>query len=280
MLERADRRTVPTAPKEAVKAHYEQESCGARYGDSAERVAFYQEIERARYEQDYMIKDFAQFETARGKRVLEVGLGTGTDFIQWCRAGAEAYGRDLTEAAVGHVNERLQLEGLTADVGMGDAEALDFPDNYFDIYYSWGVLMYPDTERAIAEAHRVLKPGGVMKIMLYNHDSVAAFLIWTLYGPLRMRRGTAREIFARQVEGVGTRIYSRDEVERMVRSSFKKSSVDIQTYLSSGDLLSHRPSAKYSGRMWRTLIRVYPRWFVRHILGHRFGLHMTISVTK
>ena len=73
-----------TELKWRVREHWEREVCGSRYGENflTDRRRFFAEIERARYHQDYMISEFARFEEARGKRVLEVGLGAGTDFVQ------------------------------------------------------------------------------------------------------------------------------------------------------------------------------------------------------
>src|SRR2546430_12692155 len=124
--------------KSRVKDHWEREVCGSRYGTPVvtDRKRFFEEIEKTRYENDYMLQDFARFEEAKGKRVLEIGLGSGTDFVQWVRSGAIAYGRDLTVASVVVVKERLALEGRFADVAQGDAELLSgFPVDFFDIYY-------------------------------------------------------------------------------------------------------------------------------------------------
>src|SRR5437016_9652810 len=105
--------------KSQVKAHWEQEVCGSRWGDDAgDRRSYFAQIERSRYELEPMLKNFARFDESAGKRVLEVGLGTGTDFVQWIRAGAIAHGRDLTDAAVAVTSERVALEGAVADVAV------------------------------------------------------------------------------------------------------------------------------------------------------------------
>src|SRR5262249_53001175 len=53
-----------------------------------------------------------------------------------------------------------------------DAERLPFDDASFDLFYSHGVLHHtPDTQRAIDEAHRVLRPGGTAMVMLYHRSS-------------------------------------------------------------------------------------------------------------
>lgn len=269
--------------KQFVKSYWEAEVCGSRYGGdwSTNRQEFFQEIDYARYELEPMLIDFAQFDQSGGKKVLEVGLGTGADFIRWSQAGAIAYGRDLTQASVDLVRERLQLAGLKADVGLGDAENLEeFPDSFFDIYYSWGVLHHtPNIEKAVAEAYRVLKPGGTLKLMLYHYPSVTAFLVWALRGPLRLNFRGPRACFAENVESPGTKAFTRREVRALIGKSFRDP-IDIHTYLGPGDLLIHRFSRKYQAKKWEIARRMYPRWFVKHILGHRFGMELTIVAKK
>jgi len=63
--------------------------------------------------------------------------------------------------AIEHTQRRLAAFGLLSQLAVGNAEQLDFPDEYFDRVYSWGVLHHsPDTPKAVAEVWRVLKLGG------------------------------------------------------------------------------------------------------------------------
>ncbi len=270
--------------KQDVKSHWESEVCGSRYGaDSAlDRRKFFDEIDRTRYELEPTLMDFAQFEQARGKKVLEVGLGTGADFSRWVRAGATAFGRDLTQASVKLVRERLSLAGLEANVAVGDAEDLrEFPDNSFDIFYSWGVLHHtPAPEKAFAEAHRVLKPGGQLKLMLYHYPSVAAILLWMLYGPLRLNFQGPRQCVAQHCESPGTKMYTANEIRTLLGKVFKNHPIDIRLFLGAGDLLTHKFSSKYAGMKWEIARALYPRWFVKRVFGNRFGTEMLISTVK
>lgn len=273
------------ATKAQVRAHWEGEVCGARYADAklvSDRRAFFEDADRARYKLDWMVPSFAEFETARGLKVLEIGLGTGVDFMQWVRNGADAHGRDLTNASVDMVKERLAIEGRTADVAVGDAESLtEFEDNTFDLLYSWGVFHHtPNTEAAIAEAHRVLKPGGRLKIMVYHAQSVSMALIWLLYGPLRLNFKGPRATYADHVESPGTKVYTAGEMRKLVGKYFTKNPIETNTILGSGDLLDHPLSAKYKRPIWGVVMRVYPRWFVKHVLGNRFGTYLTVAARK
>jgi ubiquinone/menaquinone biosynthesis C-methylase UbiE len=229
-----------------------------------------------------MIRSVAQFAKHRGKRILEVGLGTGADFMQWVRAGTDAYGRDLTEASVRLVKERLDLDGLVANVALGDAEDLsEFQDNYFDIYYSWGVLMAtPDTEEAISEAYRVLKPGGSLVIMLYHYPSVGAYLVWGAQGLLRLKLRSPRSCYFDNVESPGMKMYTTREARSLVGKYFSQYPIETKTYLGAGDLLTHKLGPRYQGVHWRVLQHIYPRWFVKHVIGNRFGTELTIKAVK
>lgn len=108
-----------------------------------------------------------------GASLLEIGCGMGDDTAQWAKRNMKVTAIDLTEPAVECTRKRLQTCGLEADVKTGNAEHLDFQDNSFDIVYSFGVLHHsPDTPKTIEEVRRVLKPGGIAIIMLYNRKSL------------------------------------------------------------------------------------------------------------
>jgi len=140
---------------------------------------FFAALEAYRYDKIDYLKDYVGFERYKGKKVLEIGCGVGHDLMQFARAGADVSARDLTENAVELATKNLAREGYSGDIQQGNAEALDLPDNTFDVVYSHGVLHHTvDTEKSISEVHRVLKPGGEAIIMLYNRNSWLAFAAW------------------------------------------------------------------------------------------------------
>jgi ubiquinone/menaquinone biosynthesis C-methylase UbiE len=209
---------VPDATKEAVRAHWEADPCGSRLASAPPGTAeFFAQVEAERYRLEPFIPSFAEFERWRGKRVLEVGVGLGTDFVRFARAGAEATGVDLTEAAAELVRKRLELEGLDGDVRAADAESLPFEDGSFDLVYSWGVLHHtPGTRRALDEVRRVLAPEGEARIMLYSRRSWFALGVWGKTALLRgkpWRSFTA--VLADHVESPGTKAYTQAELERL-----------------------------------------------------------------
>src|SRR5580704_9265690 len=94
--------------KTEVKQFWNRASCETEHTHSQKySVEYFDEIERFRYSTQPFIHSFAQFTRYHGKRVLEVGFGAGTDFIQWLRAGALASGVDLTEEALENITRRI-----------------------------------------------------------------------------------------------------------------------------------------------------------------------------
>jgi SAM-dependent methyltransferase len=201
-----------------VRDFWEEEPCGSEHAGAPEgSPEFFAEVERTRNELDPYIARFADFEGAKGKRLLEIGVGLGTDFIRFVRAGAVATGVDLTEHAVELVRRRLELEGLEADVRTADAESLPFEDASFDRVYSWGVLHHtPNTAKSIDEAIRVLRPGGDACVMLYARHSWVTYGMWVRHALLAGKpfRSLA-DVLSAHMESEGTKGYTARELEQL-----------------------------------------------------------------
>lgn len=159
--------------KERVRAFWQANPCGTKFADAEPGTKrFYELVEEHRYTKEWHIPLAANFEGARGLKVLEIGCGLGTDGARFAQAGAHYTGVDLTLAATELAQRRFELFGLPGEFRQADAEALEFPDESFDLVYSHGVLHHtPNTAAAIDEVHRVLKPGGRALVMLYHRDS-------------------------------------------------------------------------------------------------------------
>lgn len=203
------------AVKREVKEFWEAAPCGARHAAAAEGTKdFYDQVETERNRLEPFIPTYADFDAARGKVLLEIGVGVGTDFIRFARAGADVTGVDLTEHSVALVRRRLELENFTGDVRVADAEQLPFEDNRFDVVYSWGVLHHtPDPDRAIAEAVRVLRPGGRLCLMLYARRSWVAYGLWIRYALLTGHpRRSLTWALSHHMESTGTKGYTPREI--------------------------------------------------------------------
>lgn len=98
---------------------------------------------------------------APGERVLDVACGTGVVAVTAARAGARASGLDLTPVLLERARENARIAEVDVDFTEGDAEALPYADNTFDVVLSqFGHMFAPRPELVTSEMLRVLKPGG------------------------------------------------------------------------------------------------------------------------
>jgi SAM-dependent methyltransferase len=209
---------MATPLKERVRSYWEGEPCGTKTATAPFGTReFFAQVEAERDRLEPYIADFARFGDWAGKDVLEVGVGLGTDFVRFVRAGARGVGIDLTEASVAAVRQRLELEGLDAEVRVADAESLPFDDASFDLVYSYGVLHHtPDTRRAVDEVRRVLRPVGEARIMLYSRRSWLALGAWLRWGLARGRPwASISDVLAVHLESPGTKAYTRRELDEL-----------------------------------------------------------------
>jgi SAM-dependent methyltransferase len=266
------------ADKKEVQDFWERASCGEElYLRDAGRQGYIEQARR-RYELEPYIEPFAAFGIMRGKRVLEIGVGLGADHQRFAAAGALLCGIDLTERAVAHARRRLELFGLASALSQGDAENLAFPDASFDVVYSWGVIHHsPDTPKAVGEIYRVLKPGGVAKIMIYHRWSLVGYTLWVRYALFGLRPWlTLTEVYARYLESPGTKAYS---VADACRLFAEFDAVDIQTVLTHADLLESVAGQRHEGAILSIARLIWPRTLLRRFAS-RHGLFMLISATK
>lgn len=146
--------------------------CGSTDIKSLEKgtLAFFDAVRKSRYEvTDIWMKEKIPFHIGKGKKVLEIGYGMGTDLLSWSLEGAECYGVDITPEHHRLATLNFETHHKTADLRLADAAHIPFDAALFDIVYSNGVLHHtPDTAQCILEAYRVLKPGGIFIFSMYR----------------------------------------------------------------------------------------------------------------
>ncbi|WP_398470605.1 class I SAM-dependent methyltransferase [Tardiphaga sp.] len=261
-----------------VRDFWDAAACGeAAYavgGTSADRFAAQRET---RYKLEPFIAPFANFVAATNRDVLEIGVGMGADHEQWARKSPRKLcGIDLTPHGIDLTSERLSLYGLSSELQVADAEALPFPDANFDIVYSWGVLHHSnDTQQAINEVARVLRPKGQARIMIYHRYSFVGALLWLRYG--RFCRSLT-SVYAEHLESPGTKAYSYVEAKAMIENSGLEV-VAMHTELSPGDLLTGDAGQRHKGAALSILRKIWPRKTIR-TMGRRLGLFLLIEAEK
>mgnify|MGYP003975741561 CR=1 FL=1 len=190
------------------------------------------------------------FESLSGKRVLDIAIGTGWSSEQFARFGAKVSGIDISPSAIELSKKRFELFDLPrAQLVVADAQKLPFEDNTFDFVLAWGCLMHmPDTQQAINEINRVLKPGGKMKAMMYNKHSLHWwYYIWLSKGILRgkLLGMSNQELSNRYTDGVYqggnklTKFFSSNEVKDMFRG-FNECKISINDTTTPIDHFPHR----------------------------------------
>ncbi|HMG35105.1 MAG TPA: class I SAM-dependent methyltransferase [Blastocatellia bacterium] len=289
--------------KAQVHDFWEAHPCGTRFaGAQIGSREFFDQVERHRYETEWHIPKVIGFDRWRDRDVLEIGCGLGTDAINFARSGARYSAIDLTEASIDLVKRRFAYEGLAANLEVADAENLPFDDASFDLVYSHGVLHHtPDTQRAIDELYRVLKPGGTSMVMLYHKNSYNYFvnimtlrrmgvrllgfdggveLVHLLTGEDRERLRelqrlyresptkllSKEEFLSQNTDGVGNplaKVYTRREAAKMF-SHFAEVATEVH-------FMNRRWIPLIGGLMWRSL---------EQRIASRVGWHLWIIARK
>lgn len=274
--------------QENVTNYWEKEVCGTRFVEEneigKERAI---RIAESRYHIEKYIPSFAGFnEKNRGLRVLEIGVGAGTDFAQWIKSGAECYGIDITEASVKEARKNVEsILGVgnydNYEIKLANAESLPFEDGFFDIVYSHGVLHHAkNTMKCLYETSRVLKPGGKLKIMVYSSFSATGIMLWIIHGLLKGKPFKSQEdLIFRYLESPGTKCYSKKEFAKIL-SGFGLVDVNVKKFAGSGDLLRMPPSKKYKTNFLYNIAKLlYPTFLVSKFQGV-LGLALTATSTK
>ncbi len=164
-----------------VRNYWDKQPCNIKHSKSEFGTKeYFDEVEQRKYFVEPHIPAFAEFQKWKGKEVLEIGCGIGTDSINFARAGAKLTVIELSEKSLEITKKRFAVYGLEATFIATDAEHLSdaLPDKKFDLVYSFGVIHHtPHPELVIQEIEKVIKPGGELRIMLYSKYSTKNVMI-------------------------------------------------------------------------------------------------------
>jgi ubiquinone/menaquinone biosynthesis C-methylase UbiE len=121
-----------------------------------------------------------------GQRVLDVAAGTGNVAIRAAEAGADVVASDLTPANFEAGRTEARAHGVELEWVEGDAQALPFPDDAFDVVTScFGAMFAPDHRTVADELVRVCKPGGTIGMANFTPESLLPdfFAVFAPYPP-------------------------------------------------------------------------------------------------
>ena len=186
-----------------------------------ERVRRLQDREATRY--DKQIAFFERLLFSGGRQwvcqraqggVLELAAGTARN-LPYYPAEVALTGVELSEEMLAIGRRRAEALGRYADLRVGDVQALEFPDESFDtVVCTLGLCTIPDPRRAIAEARRVLRPGGLILLLEHVRSPVLPIrLLQRLLEPLAVRFA-ADHLTREPLEYLAAEGFEIEEVER------------------------------------------------------------------
>jgi SAM-dependent methyltransferase len=219
--------------------------------------AFFEELDDYRFDKLAYLPQVIDFDGFKGKRLVEVGCGIGTDLVRFAKGGAHVYGVDLSETAIRLARRNLEVHGFAPDrFVVGDGSALPLPDRSVDVLYAHGVLQYSADPRGIVtEAQRVLRPGGTAIFMVYNRVSWLMAMSKVMKVPLEHQ------------DAPGLRMYSIPEYRELLRG-FRSVEIIPERFP-----VKSRLHGGWKGTLYNTFFvgafNVVPRVLVR-----RFGWHL------
>jgi SAM-dependent methyltransferase len=160
--------------------------------------------------------DYDRLGLRPGERLLDLGCGFGRHAFEALRRGATVVALDFSLDELRQVGELLDAmveggevpTGAVGDGIRGDAQDLPFADDAFDRIIASEVIEHlPDDDRALAELHRVLRPGGTLAVTVPAW--LAETVCWTL----------SEEYHAPFVEGGHLRIYTEARLREQLRAA-------------------------------------------------------------
>lgn len=221
------------------------------------------------------LEEFIPFDSIKGKKVLEVGLGMGSVSERLGREGAEFYGMDIAEGPVEGVNERFSDNGFDGKAVIGDVLNCPWDDNFFDNVISIGCLHHTgDFYKAVEELVRVLKPGGHGVFMVYNAFSYRQWLTSPLRTLIKSFSSSSRS----SIKG--------KEVERgMYDSNSKGEAAPSTEFLGRKEIAQHmtnlRTKAKIrSENIGSFFMFPFPRNLKLKLFSSFLGLDLYVNFSK
>jgi 2-polyprenyl-3-methyl-5-hydroxy-6-metoxy-1,4-benzoquinol methylase len=223
-------------PVERVREYWNRRPCNIRHSPKpVGSKEYFDEVEARKYFVEPHIPGFAEFPRWRGKKVLEIGCGIGTDTINFARCGAEVTVAELSDESMRVARQRSEVFELSDRISFhaGNAEELTsfVPVEPQDLVYSFGVIHHsPHPERILEQVESYVRPGSTLKVMVYNRRSWK--VLWMVLkhgrGDLRKARQLIAEHSEAQFGSPVTYAYTKTELtEMLARHGFRVTDIFV-----------------------------------------------------
>lgn len=201
-----------------IRSYWNNQPCNVKHSSfPIGSKEYFDEVRQKRYYVEPHILKFADFNAWRGKRVLEIGCGIGTDAVEFARAGADYTGIDISTASLSIAKDRFKVYNLHGNLLNLDATSDQLPQlGTFDLVYSFGVLHhYPNVNKVIDSISTMLSPNGKFKFMVYAEHSWKYAMI---------KKGLDQ--FEAQADCPYAEVYTREKIHNLLNDKFTVDSIE------------------------------------------------------
>lgn len=262
-----------------VREYWNRRPCNIRHSPAEMGTKeYFDQVAERKYFVEPHIPKFAEFEKWNGKNVLEIGCGIGTDTVSFARAGAHVTAVDLSEESLKLSKKRAEVYGLDIEFIHANAEELSkyVPRRDYDLVYSFGVIHHtPDPFKVMEEIQKIMKPGSVLKMMVYNKICWKVLWILMRYGKGAFWR--LDELIAERSEAQTgcpyTYTYTKHSIKPMLRG-FVPTSIEV-------DHIFPYSIKEYKEYQYKKVwyFRFIPGFLFR-LMERKFGWHMLITAVR
>lgn len=262
-----------------ANAEFWDELCGSTFAQAL-GITDHSQASLERFDRAYL--DFYPYllprvglEQLTDRTVLEVGLGYGTLSQELAAVAANYTGLDVAAGPVDMVNQRLRMYGLPGQAIQGSILDAPLPSESQDAVVSVGCFHHTgDVQRCIDETYRLLKPGGIARIMVYNGLSYRQWLHWpreTLSSAMSDRRTVQGDRHQRQAYDVNSAGIAAPETAFLTTNQLRRM---FHRYSQFSCHKENCSDISVRG------IRVIPRSALLPFVGPRLGLDLYIDARK
>jgi 2-polyprenyl-3-methyl-5-hydroxy-6-metoxy-1,4-benzoquinol methylase len=263
-----------------VRDYWNARPCNIRHSTAPIGTReYFDQVEARKYFVENHIPRFAEFPRWRGKKVLEIGCGIGTDTINFARAGAQVTAVELSDNSMELARTRASVFGLGDRIRFcpGNAEQLSafLPFQPYDLIYSFGVIHHtPHPGAVLQQLRKYARPGTIIKIMVYHRHSYK--VAWILLTEGKGRFWKLPELVAKNSEAQTgcpvTYTYTRHEGRQLLeRHGFRVTDVRVEHIF---------PYRIPDYVQYRYVREWYFRWMPRLLftrLERLFGWHLLLT---